>query len=256
MFPAELVGLPCESAGRIDDRMNRFGLDEESILGRVGASSMSPRVPTVRQSVFIGGVGFGLVGLAAFAVWAVGGKPLTNALGEGGLYTLIALTFIGLAGVVFGQLVIGPGGTPRIYALFTLAFTAYSVAWSAAWFGLRGTLAAEVVGAVVGAAAMAGLLVWGFGAGREFPRVAAALILLNALGYFLGEVWWRWLPGEGGAQLLGAILNRPQRAMFAMLGWGVVFGGCFGAGMGYAIYRCQAAVRAKLRTGIPLKPGQ
>ena len=138
----------------------------------------------------------------------------------------------------------------------TLAFTAYSVAWSAAWFGLRGTLAAEVVGAVVGAAAMAGLLVWGFGAGREFPRVAAALILLNALGYFLGEVWWRWLPGEGGAQLLGAILNRPQRAMFAMLGWGVVFGGCFGAGVGYAIYRCQAAVRAKLRTGIPLKPGQ
>ena len=82
MFPAELVDLPCEAAGRIDDRMNRFGLDEESILGRVGASSMSPRVPTVRQSVFIGGVGFGLVGLAAFAVWAVCGKPLTNALGD------------------------------------------------------------------------------------------------------------------------------------------------------------------------------
>ncbi len=234
--------------------MNLIGLHTESILARVAESAVPPRVPTIRQSLFIGGLGFGLVGLAAFAVWAVGGKVITQAVGEPGLYALCALVFIGLAGVVFGQLVIGPGGTLRIYGLFTLAFTAYSVVWCAAWFGLRGTLAAEVAGAVLGAAAMAGVLAWGFGAGREFLRVAAVLILLNALGYFLGEVWWRWLPGEGGAQLLGEMFNRPQRRMLAMLGWGVLFGGFFGAGVGYAIFYCQREVRIRLRTEIPLKP--
>ena len=235
--------------------MKLLGLNTESILARIAEAAVPPRVPTVRQSLFIGGVGFGLVGLAAFAVWAVGGKALTQAVGEAGLYTLCALVFIGLAGVVFGQLVIGPGGTARIYGLFTLAFAAYSVVWCAAWFGLRGTLAAEVVGAVLGSAALAGVLAWGFGAGREFLRVAAVLVLLNSLGYFLGEIWWRWLPGEGGAQLFGEMFNRPQRRMLAMLGWGVLFGGFFGAGVGYAIFCCQSEVRARLETGIPVKSG-
>ena len=40
-----------------------------------------------------------------------------------------------------------------------------------------------------------------------------------------------------------------------MLGWGVIFGGFFGAGVGWAIYYCQPKVRARLQTGIPLKPG-
>lgn len=233
--------------------MKPFGLDTDSILARVADAAVPPRVPTFRQSLFIGGVGFGLVGLAAFAVWAIGGKALTQAVGELGLYAVCALVFVGLAGIVFGQLVIGPGGTRRIYGLFTLAFVTYSVVWTAAWFGLRGTLAAEVAGAVLGSAAMAGLLAWGFGTTREVLRMVAALILFNSLGYFLGEVWWRWLPGEGGAQLLGSLFNRPQRALLAMLGWGGLFGAFFGAGVGYAIYRCQEEVRARLRTGIPLK---
>lgn len=235
--------------------MKHFGLDADSILARVANAAVPPRVPTFRQSVFIGGVGFGLVGLAAFAVWAIGDKALTKAIGEPGLYAVCALVFVGLAGTVFGQLVIGPGGTRRVYGLFALAFVTYSVVWSGAWFGLRGTLGAEVVGAVLGSAAMAGLLAWGFGAGREAARVVAALILFNALGYFLGEIWWRWLPGEGGAQVFGSLFNRPQRMMLAMLGWGVLFGAFFGAGVGYVIYQCQEGVRARLRTGIPLKTG-
>jgi len=40
-----------------------------------------------------------------------------------------------------------------------------------------------------------------------------------------------------------------------MLGWGVIFEGFFGAGVGWAIYYCQPKVRARLQTGIPLKPG-
>ncbi len=236
--------------------MNCFGLNAESILARVAEAAELPRVPTFRQSLFIGGVGFGLVGLAAFAVWAVGGHALQAAVGEPGLYATCALVFIGLAGAVFGQLVIGPGGTRRIYGLFLVAFGSYSIVWTTAWFALRGTLTAEVAGAVLGAAAMAGVLVWGFGVGRDFFRLAAALILLNALGYFLGEVWWRWLPGEGGAQLFGSLLNRPQRQLAAMLGWGILFGGFFGAGVGLVIYQCQQAIRERLQTGIPLKHGE
>lgn len=235
--------------------MSPFGLDTESIVARVAGSAVPPRVPTVRQSLFIGGVGFGLVGLAAFGVWSFGGKSLTPAIGEPGLYALCALVFIGLAGMVFGQVVIGPGGTPRIYALFTVSFLAYATVWCAAWFSLRGSLTAEVTGAIAGSVAMAGLLAWGFGASRQFLRVALALIALNALGYFLGEIWWRWLPGEGGAQLLGSLFNRPQRILLSQLGWGLIFGAGFGAGIGYALFLCQQEVRAKLRTGIPLKPG-
>jgi hypothetical protein len=235
--------------------MKFLGLTADSILARVAAEAAPPHVPSAGQSVIVGGLGFGLVGLAAFAVWALGGHALADAVGEAGLYAACALVFIGLAGAVFSQLVIGPDGTRRIYGLFTLAFTAYAGVWSAAWFGLRGTLTAEVAGAVLGSAAMAAVLTRGFGAGREFLRVAAVLILLNALGYFLGEVWWRWLPGEGGAQLLGSFFNRPQRKLLAMLGWGALFGAFFGAGVGYAIHRCQAEVRTRLRTGIPLKRG-
>ena len=56
--------------------MKLLGLDTESILSRIADSAVPPRVPSFRQSLFIGGLGFGLVGLAAFAVWALGGKVL------------------------------------------------------------------------------------------------------------------------------------------------------------------------------------
>ncbi|NBV20852.1 MAG: hypothetical protein EBS05_02495 [Proteobacteria bacterium] len=192
--------------------------------------------------------------MAAFGVWALGGHVLGKAIGEGGLYAVCALVFIGLAGVVFGQLVIGPGGTRRIYGLFMLGFTAYSIVWTGAWFGLRGSLAAEVTGAVLGSLAMAGVLVAGFGTGRKFLRAATVLVVLNALGYFIGEVWWRWVPGEGGAHLFGTLLSREQRVLLSQLGWGILFGGGFGSGVGYVIYQCQQAVRVHLRTEIPLTP--
>ena len=134
-------------------RMNPFALDPDRILARVAASAVPPRVPSVRQSLFIGGVGFGLVGLVAFAVWAVAGGALTQALGEPGFYAVCAAVFIGLAGLVFGQLVIGPGGTRRMYGLFTPAFLAYAALWSVAWFTLarrQGELLAEGVGALLG----------------------------------------------------------------------------------------------------------
>lgn len=239
--------------------MSCCGLDAESILSRVGAEAVPPRVPTARQSLFIGGVGFGLVGLAAFAVWAFAGGVLTRAVGEGGFYAVCAVVFIGLAGLVFGQLVIGPGGTARMYALFTPAFMAYAVLWCAAWFALAkrqgwlgGELPAELLGAALGAVAMAAVMAWGFGATREFGRGALALFAGNALGYFLGKVAWQWLRGEG-AQVFAGLLTREQRGWLAMLAWGLLYGACFGAAIGHVIFLCQERVRDKLRTGIPLR---
>lgn len=238
--------------------MKLFGLDTESILGRVAEAGAAPRVPTVRQSLFIGGVGFALVGLAAFGVWAFAGGALTRAVGEGGFYAVCAAVFVGLAGLVFGQLVIGPGGTRRMYALFTPAFTAYAALWCAAWFALAGRrawggeLTAEVVGAVGGGMGMAAVLGGGFGSLRQFPRAALVLVAGNTLGYFLGKVAWIWFRSDA-AQVLGGILTKHQRGVVAMLAWGILFGGCFGAAIGHVIYLCQSETRARLQTGIPFK---
>jgi hypothetical protein len=242
--------------------MSCCGLDAESILDRVAASAVPPRVPTARQSLFIGGVGFGLVGVAAFAVWAFAGGVLTRVLGEGGFYAVCAVVFIGLSGLVFGQLIIGPGGVTRMYTLFTPAFLAYATLWCAAWFALAGRkdwmggeLKAEILGAALGAVAMSAVMIWGFGAKREFSRALLALFAGNALGYFLGKVAWQWLRGEG-AQVFAGLLTRQQRGWLAMLAWGLLYGLCFGAAIGHVIYLCQEAVRERLRTGIPLRPVQ
>jgi len=241
--------------------MSYCGLDADCILYRVGTKPMPPRVPTLRQSLFIGGLGFGLVGLTAFAVWAFAGGMLTRAVGEGGFYAVCAAVFIGLAGLVFGQLVIGPGGTVRMYALFTPAFLAYSALWCAAWFALArrtgwlgGELSAELLGAAVGGVAMAAVMARAFGATHQFGRGALALFAGNSLGYFLGKVVWQWLRGEG-ATIFAGILTHEQRGWLAMLAWGLLYGACFGAAIGYVIFLCQKRVRDKLRNGIPLPSG-
>lgn len=238
--------------------MKFFGLDTESILARVARAAAAPRVPTVRQSLFIGGVGFALVGLAAFGVWAFAGGALTRALGEAGFYAVCAAVFIGLAGLAFGQLVIGPGGTRRMYALFTPAFAAYAALWCAAWFALAGRragggeLMAEVVGALAGGLGMAAVVNWGMGALKQFLRAGLVLVVGNALGYFLGKVAWTWFRSDA-AQILGGLLTKQQRGVVAMLVWGILFGACFGAAIGYVFYFCQSEVRSRLATGIPFK---
>lgn len=240
--------------------MKVFGLNPDSILARVASVTERPRVPTFRQSLFIGGLGFGLVSVVAFAIWALAGRRLAGAFGEGGMYAACATAYIGFAGLVFGQLVVGPGGTARIYGLFSTAFAAYAAVWCAAWFGLagrggfgNGTLFAEFMGSLFGSSVMAWVLAAGFGAQRQFLRLAAVLFGLNALGYFLGEVWWRWLREDAG-RVLGGYLGREQRQMIAMLGWGLLYGCFFGIGIGYVIFAAQNAVRSHFEHPTAPKP--
>ncbi|MBV8882351.1 MAG: hypothetical protein JO332_20510, partial [Planctomycetaceae bacterium] len=60
------------------------------------------------SSVVRGSLGFAAVSVAAYAVWAVAGKPLRRHLGELGFYAVEALAFLVLSGLGLHRLVPGP----------------------------------------------------------------------------------------------------------------------------------------------------
>jgi hypothetical protein len=124
----------------------------------------------------------------------------------------------------------------RFYRIFAISFAAYAVAWIAGWMALGGH-AGSVAGLLAGALAMAGVLVWLFGAPGRFLAVVAALFGPTAVGYFLGGVVEGWL-----MEMSRDLGSSPLRTV-AMLSWGVFFGLGFGAGLGLAIQMCQAAAR-------------
>lgn len=118
--------------------MSIFKLDPDSVSQRVTARGESPRIRSLWATVLQGALGFGLVGLLAFAVWAWGGRWLMSYVGKYGFYGEVAVAFIGLAGLALGRLVIGPGALARFYGLFTLGFVLYSIVWCAIYFTLPG----------------------------------------------------------------------------------------------------------------------
>src|SRR5258708_3112341 len=71
-----------------------------------------------------GSIGFATVGLAAFYVWAAGGKWFQAHLGEAGLYSACALVFILGSGLLLHPLVLGSGSFLRFYTIFIPAFIA------------------------------------------------------------------------------------------------------------------------------------
>ena len=70
-----------------------FGLDPQSIAERVRASGQPPRVPTLRESVLRGMIGFTLVSLGGFAPWVLAGRWFYRNTGEAGLYAVCAVVF-------------------------------------------------------------------------------------------------------------------------------------------------------------------
>ncbi len=62
--------------------MSVFKLDPESVLQRVTARGDTPRMRSLWATVLQGALGFGLVGILAFAVWAVGGGWLMSHVGK------------------------------------------------------------------------------------------------------------------------------------------------------------------------------
>ena len=130
-----------------------FGLDPQNTLHRAGNPSPRTHIPTLRESLWRGTIGFTLVSLAGFAPWVLAGRWFYRNVGEAGLYAVCALVFIGSSGVLLHRLIIGPGSLVRFYKIFSLSFLAYAVAWTIGWM-LLGGLVGSAVGLLAGAAAM------------------------------------------------------------------------------------------------------
>lgn len=224
--------------------MITFGLDPQSVLGRVPIPATRP-VPTLRESVLRGVIGFTLVSITGFVPWAVFGRALHGAIGEGGMYGVCAAVFIGLSGLTLHPLIIGPGSLVRFYKLFSLAFGLYAVLWTAGWMSLGGTIGG-IVGLLSGTAVMGWLFGTAFGAKSAILKTIAALFILNALGYFGGGWTMSAIASWDGLGMGGHAMAKSTRRTIAMLSWGGCYGIGFGAGLGLAFYFCQAPVRSQL----------
>ena len=169
-----------------------------------------------------------MIALVVFAVWAWGGRWITGRVGELGLYAVCSVLFIGGGGWWFGRLVVGSGSLRRFSSLFGLAFFLYAVGWTAAWIALRNR-GGEWLGSLLGTILLGSVFASAFGATRALAKVILVLFVTHSAGYFLGSAFYSAVPGLAGKLL-----------------WGVAYGLGFGAGIGWALYLCQEAVRWKL----------
>ena len=197
--------------------MNFFGLNRGSApRAEVGSDSTSR---SLAGSVLYGSLSFGLVSVLAYSIWAFRWVP-----GTAGLYSTIALVYVGLGGLALSRLVCGPGAWKRFPLLFAAAFLVYAIGWCALWFGLKGKHLADLWGAAVGLAGMTWLLQRAFGKESGFFRLFAGLFAFHCIGYYLGGELYAQIRGPAGRLL-----------------WGAAHGLGFGAGLGYVLFHCQAS---------------
>jgi len=187
-----------------------------------------------------GGIGFGIVALAAFSIWATGGKWLQHHVGEVGLYSACALVFLGLSGLLLHRLVLGPESLIRFYAVFIPAFLAYAVVWCAAWFPLRFGFG-EWLGSFLGTTAFVAAAAWRFQNFRGFLKASLVLFTFHSEGYFLGGHIMHWILGPAGSAMFNGV-SRPNLVVVAKLSWGLLYGLGFGAGLGFVFTKLQAKV--------------
>jgi hypothetical protein len=126
----------------------------------------------------------------------------------------------------------------RFYAAFVPAFAAYAVVWSALWFALH-SRAGEWLGSAAGTAAfavVAGLILRG---ARSIPKAAAVLFVTHSIGYFLGGLVYYWSKDPATHASWSGVSAGTLHA-FGRLGWGLLYGLGFGAGLGYAFSAFQS----------------
>jgi hypothetical protein len=213
--------------------MHLFGLDPENTLTRVKSTGSSPRIPSLAGSVVIGSLGFALVGVASFGVWAWCGRWLHAYAGELGLYAACAVVLIGCGGALFSRLLIDKAGRRRFCGLFALAFFLYAGVWTGSYFSLRDK-SGEWLASLLGPAILGMTFANAFGAPSAMRKAVIALVATHAIGYFAGS----FLHGAFAAQA-------------GMLLWGLAYGLGFGSGIGYALYVCQSEVRQRLSGRMP-----
>lgn len=201
----------------------------------MGMSTLSVR--PLWLDLLHGALGFAMVSIAAFSVWAFGAGFFRNLGGEFAMYGAIAAVFLLLSGVVLGPLA---GSTGRFYKAFLPAFLLYSVVWCVAWFGLKGRMG-EWVGAAAGCLVFTLVSMKLLGSLRGWILAALSLFVLHTAGYFAGD--WSmhrvWLAPENLADLTRA--DRAQAALIGKLSWGLFYGLGFGAGIGAVFHRARVA---------------
>lgn len=184
-----------------------------------------------------GGLGFALVSIAAFSVWAFGAGWFRNLGGELGMYAAIAAVFLGLSGLVLGPLA---GGVGRFYKAFLPGFFVYAVVWTAAWFAMpdkRG----EWIGAAAGCLVFAWIAMKMLGSTRGWLMAAIALFVLHTAGYFAGD-WSMYDVFVPKAKAAGKGTSDFQQFMIlAKLSWGLFYGLGFGAGIGWVFHKARIA---------------
>ena len=192
---------------------------------------------TMGRSVGIGTTGFTLASLAAYSVWAFGGRALYGLVGEKGLYAACAVVFVVLGSFLLRPLTAQP--LRKFGTIFTTAFLAYAVAWCAFWFGVGGRTG-EWLGSLAGSAAFCVVLSAWLKAWRELLLCTTVLFIAHSAGYFAGS--WSYF------QL------RREHAVVAALAWGFFYGLGMGAGLGFAFHQMRGGTgnEAAKATPIPL----
>ena len=197
------------------------------------------------RAMLRGSLGFALVSVAGFCVWAFWGRWLGTRFGEPGLYAACAIVFVALAGPVLHPLVRGPRSLFRFYRAFVPAFVLYAIAWCGAWFAWRAGWG-EWLGSLAGSAVFSVMTGLALGNLQSWARVSAVVFITHSAGYVLGSEAFDWLRSPAAADELNG-LSKAQLARLAMLSWGLLYGLGFGAGIGYAFYFFQRG-RAAGRT--------
>ena len=205
-----------------------LGLDSDSVIARIKSEQTTFTLPTLKQSVFTGTIGFTIVSLLMFGVWAMAAQWMYENLGAKMFYALLGIGFMAGGGGAFAPLLIG-NNLGRFYALYISSFFVYATVWMVSWFTLKAP--GEWLATVFGPGLMGALFVLVFGASAQLIRVCATLIVGHTLGYFIGEWLFYWEP----------LYNR-----YGMMLWGLTYGIGFGSAIAAALYWCQTDTRDKL----------
>jgi hypothetical protein len=200
------------------------------------AAHQDAEVHSVMHAMFRGSIGFGLVSLAAFSVWAFAGKWFQRN-SEMGLYGTSALVFVSLSGLLLHPLMRGPGAVVRFYIVFIPAFLAYAIVWCVAWFALRFGFG-EWLGSLLGSVAFVGVMSCRMRNAQGFVQTSLIVFALNSAGYFVGGKAMLWILRPEGSALFSG-LSEASLLIVSKLAWGLLYGLGFGAAIGYAFHALQ-----------------
>ena len=189
------------------------------------------------RAVLTGSLGFAAVSVGAFSLWAFGGRWFHSHGGDAAMYSAIAAAFLVLSGAILHTLIRGERPLARFYGAFVPAFLAYAVLWCVAWFVIKGPTG-EWLGSLFGSFAFAAVVTKRLGGKSHICVTGLFVFIAHSVGYFMGGKLMYGILGGAFADCLQG-WSKDQIGIVAKLGWGLLYGLGFGAGIGIAFDRAQ-----------------